>query len=84
MSKHRISEEQTFIEVWGDGYLAGDIAEKLTCIEVEALASLFLSYGQPDAAERWIRYHADGDGCDDMHCRCDDPECIAEREKRDG
>ena len=32
MSKHRISEEQTFIEVWDDGYLAGDIAEKLTCI----------------------------------------------------
>lgn len=75
-----IAEEQEFAAVWSDGHLAADLATKLTCIEVEALASMLLSLGQPEAADKWIEFHAEGDDCDDMHCRCDDPECIAERE----
>jgi len=69
-----------FIEVWGDGYLSGDIATHLTCIEVEAIASLFLSVGNTRAAESWIDNHAEADDCGDMHCRCDNPDCIKERE----
>ncbi|ASR77181.1 hypothetical protein KIV66_gp74 [Mycobacterium phage MyraDee] len=69
----------TFLEVWGDGYLAGDIGSNLTCIEAEAIASLFLSLGQANAAEAWIDGHSEGDDCGDMHCRCDDADCIAER-----
>ncbi|AVJ50824.1 hypothetical protein SEA_KALNOKY_83 [Mycobacterium phage Kalnoky] len=75
-----MDETKHFIEVWGDGYLASDLGEKLTCTEVEALASLLLSLGAGEAAARWIEYHAEGDDCGDMHCRCDDEECKAERE----
>ncbi|AAN01832.1 hypothetical protein SEA_BUZZBUZZ_77 [Mycobacterium phage BuzzBuzz] len=75
-----MDEAKNFVEVWGDGYLAGDLAEKLTCIEVEALASVLLSLGAADAATKWIEYHAEADDCGDQHCRCDDEECKAERE----
>ncbi|WKW87292.1 hypothetical protein SEA_CHARGERPOWER_77 [Mycobacterium phage Chargerpower] len=69
---------KTFIEVWGRD-LAVDVASHLTCIEAEAIASLFLSLGDAKAAEEWIECHAEADDCGDMHCRCDDPECIEER-----
>lgn len=74
-----LSIEQ-FKETWGDLHLAGDIASKLTCIEVEALADVFRTFGAAESAEAWISAHAEGDECGDMHCRCDNPECIAERE----
>ncbi|QDP44657.1 hypothetical protein SEA_NOTHINGSPECIAL_73 [Mycobacterium phage NothingSpecial] len=70
-----------FKEVWGDGYLIGDIGTKLTCIEMEALADMLQACGIPaDRVEEFISAHAEGDECGDMHCTCDDPECIAERE----
>ncbi|ASJ79763.1 hypothetical protein KIY83_gp77 [Mycobacterium phage Fameo] len=76
----QIAAFQVFIETWGDGYLAGDMADKLTCIEAEAIAELFRAFGETRTAEAWIESHAYGDDCGDMHCQCDDPECIKERE----
>ncbi|AYD87016.1 hypothetical protein SEA_NEARLYHEADLESS_87 [Mycobacterium phage NearlyHeadless] len=65
-------EVDFFKQAWGDGYLASDIAEKLTCIEVEALAGLLQVLGDVDSAETWINYHAEGDDCGDSHCLCDE------------
>ncbi|QJD50190.1 hypothetical protein SEA_DANFORTH_87 [Mycobacterium phage Danforth] len=61
-----------FEQAWGDGYLASDIAEKLTCIEVEALAGMLRALGEDRSAETWINYHAEGDDCGDSHCLCDE------------
>ncbi|AFV51210.1 hypothetical protein ST20ES_81 [Mycobacterium phage 20ES] len=69
-----------FKEVWGDGYLIGDIGPNLTCMEMEALADMLQAAGVPaDRVEEMIDAHAEGDDCGDMHCKCDDPECIEER-----
>ncbi len=59
----------------------GDIATSLTCSEAEAVADLFASFGYGNTAEAFIESHAEGDDCGDMHCQCDDPECIEEREE---
>jgi hypothetical protein len=56
---------ENFITVWGDSFLAHDVGPKLTCIEAEALASLFTSFGRADVAERWIEGHAEGDDDED-------------------
>lgn len=70
-----------FKEVWGDGYLLGDIATTLMCTEFEALADMLLAVGvDPQTVEDFEGYHAAGDDCGDLHCRCDDADCIAERE----
>lgn len=74
-----IAAIDNFLEAWGGGYLASDVGDKLSCIEVEALAALLRALGDPGAAEEWIEYHAEGDDCGDLHCRCDDEECIEER-----
>ncbi|QDF18471.1 hypothetical protein SEA_RACHALY_76 [Mycobacterium Phage Rachaly] len=67
-----------FKEVWGDGYLIGDIGTNLTCIEMEALADMLQACGVPaDRVEEMIAYHAEGDDCGDMHCKCGDEECAA-------
>ncbi|AEJ93353.1 hypothetical protein SEA_SUPERCALLIE99_78 [Mycobacterium phage SuperCallie99] len=63
---------KTFVEVWGGSHLAADIADKLTCNEAEAIASLFLGLGDVESADFWIEHHADSDDCDDDHCRCED------------
>lgn len=71
-----------FKEVWGDGYLLGDIATKLTCIEFEAMADLLLAIGVDErTVEAFEDDHSEGDDCGDMHCRCDDTDCIEERTK---
>ncbi|AEL17788.1 hypothetical protein TURBIDO_80 [Mycobacterium phage Turbido] len=75
----KLAMEQ-FKEIWGDGYLIGDIGTKLTCMEMEALADMLQACGvEPSRVEEFISYHAEGDECGDMHCTCDDPECIEER-----
>lgn len=56
-----------FAEVWSDGYLADDVATSLTCVEVDALASLLSSEGRADGAARWLIAHAEGDDSGDLH-----------------
>ncbi|AXH46817.1 hypothetical protein SEA_ACOLYTE_74 [Mycobacterium phage Acolyte] len=73
---------EIFKEKWGDTHLLGDIAGKLTCPEFEALADMLLAVGvDPDTVEEFEDLHAESDECGDMHCQCDDPECIEEREE---
>ncbi|QGJ90974.1 hypothetical protein SEA_BIANCATRI92_76 [Mycobacterium phage BiancaTri92] len=72
---------EQFREVWSDGMLLGDIAGKLTCTEFEAMADMMLAVGfEPRTVAMFEECHAEDDECGDMHCRCDDPECIEERE----
>lgn len=59
-------EEQTFVEVFSDSYLASDVAGRFTCTEVEALANLLLQLNAGDAGERWVKAHMEED--------CDEPE----------
>ena len=60
------------------------IPTSMTCTEVEAMADLLLAHGHARAAEAWIAEHAEEDDCGDWHCKCDDPECIAERDDLTG
>lgn len=57
-----------FLNAW-NGELAGDIATKLTCDEVDAVADLLRATGHTDTAAAWIRHHADGDEPGDSHYR---------------
>jgi len=66
------SQADSFLKVWGDRYLAGDLGTKLTCVEVESLAALLAALGDNEAAEDWISSHAEGDDCGDSHCLCDE------------
>ncbi|QDK03515.1 hypothetical protein SEA_PAINTERBOY_81 [Mycobacterium phage PainterBoy] len=61
-----------FAEVWSDGNLAYEVGPTLSCTEAEALASLLLGIGKPEAAEAWINSHASSDDCGDIHCTCSD------------
>ncbi|AMB18570.1 hypothetical protein NASIATALIE_80 [Mycobacterium phage NaSiaTalie] len=71
---------EQFRQVWSDGMLLSDISGKLTCTEFEALADLMLAVGfEPSTVEAFEECHADADECGDRHCKCDDPECIEER-----
>jgi hypothetical protein len=45
-----------FTEVFADGWLAGDLAEVLTCSDVNVLAGL-LESRNPTAAEVWLDVH---------------------------
>lgn len=84
MNDDREAALEHFLNTWGSGsWLAGDIGTSLTCIEVEALADLYRVNDREEEAKGWIRSHAEGDDCGDMHCTCDDPECIEERSKRE-
>ncbi|WP_030277081.1 hypothetical protein [Streptomyces sp. NRRL B-24484] len=46
---------------------AGDIAELLTCGELNALADVMRSLGYPGRAEMWTEAHAQGDAEGDSH-----------------
>lgn len=59
-----------FVAEWTTGYLADDIAAKLRCEEVEALAELLTAIGHTEAAQYWLTAHAGGDDCGDQHCIC--------------
>ena len=50
-----------FIVVWGDAYLADDIAPKLNCTEAGALIELLRLLGDDDSAETWRAAHAESD-----------------------
>lgn len=68
-----------FRKVWSRSDLAGDLGERLTCTEVEALAELLTALGAPEAAAVWLEAHADGDDPDDAHYRGDgEPEPVAD------
>jgi hypothetical protein len=56
-----------FVSVWNDGMLAGDLGERLTCSEVEALAEVFEFAGSEDGAQTWLDAHAEGDDEGDSH-----------------
>jgi hypothetical protein len=48
--------------------LAGDLAVRLTCVEVDALAGLLRAFGRDEAADLWITEHAtEDDEGDDRH-----------------
>lgn len=49
-----------FVDAWGAA-LAGDVADKLTCRELEALTDLFGAMGEHELAATWTREHAWGD-----------------------
>lgn len=57
-----------FLEVWS-GDLADDLATKLTCGEVDALARLLHDHGRHAAAAAWINIHSRADEEDDEHER---------------
>lgn len=67
-----MSTVEQFCETWGGGHLSCDVADKLTCIEAEALAELFAAFGDERSAQQWVRDHSWGDDCGDLHCRCVD------------
>ncbi|MDX3110153.1 hypothetical protein [Nonomuraea angiospora] len=50
-----------------DSYCAYDVAVRLNCGEVEALANLFTALGSPDLAATWIDAHAEDDDEGDLH-----------------
>jgi len=60
-----------FVDRFNDGSLSGDVAEKLSCEEVERLADLFRALGLPDAADMWLRDHAADDDEGDRHVLTD-------------
>lgn len=49
------------------GNLAADVASKLTCSEVEALAELLSAMGGNEQAEGWIEEHTETDEPGDAH-----------------
>lgn len=68
METHESNELAQFAEVWGQE-LSHDLASKLTCDEVDALASLLRSGGHDALADDWINGHALTDDSDDAHFR---------------
>ncbi len=47
-----------FVQVFSDPeYAAEQIADTLTCVEVNVLVALLESCGQPRAAARWLAHH---------------------------
>lgn len=69
-----IAAAKHFITTWAASengpHLANDIADKLRCDEVEALAGLLEALGQQESAKQWIIAHSVSDDCDDQHCTC--------------
>ncbi|SDL93059.1 hypothetical protein [Microbacterium azadirachtae] len=51
--------------------LATDIAPRLSCIEVEAVAGLLRALGEPATADTWIREHVTDDEIGDAHYQGD-------------
>ncbi|PZG47454.1 hypothetical protein C1I98_13365 [Spongiactinospora gelatinilytica] len=52
-----------------NGYCADEIAARLACSEVDALAALLTALGDEELAATWIEYHAEGDDEDEDHYR---------------
>jgi hypothetical protein len=64
-----------FASVFDEGDLPYAVGPSMTCTEVEALAGLMRALGRDNAADAWIKGHAENDDCGDEHCVCD--ECKA-------
>lgn len=60
-----------FTAVFSKQDLAADVAPKLSCIEVEALAGLLRALGEPAAADTWMQEHATADELGDAHYQGD-------------
>jgi hypothetical protein len=60
-----------FIAVFSRHDFAADVAPRLSCIEVEALAGLLRALGEPATADTWIQEHATGDELGDAHYQGD-------------
>ncbi|MDH2425766.1 hypothetical protein [Sphaerisporangium sp. TRM90804] len=52
-----------------DPLVAAEVAQSLTCSEVDALADLLTALGRPDLAAEWVDAHADQDDQGDAHYR---------------
>lgn len=57
---------RVFQETWNVD-LAAELATKLTCSEVNAIADLLITTDRPDLAAAWISEHSDGDDEGDEH-----------------
>jgi hypothetical protein len=56
-----------FASVFSRGDTADDLAVRLSCTEVDALAGLLRAFGRDEAADLWIAEHATDDDEGDAH-----------------
>ncbi|TDQ02297.1 MULTISPECIES: hypothetical protein [unclassified Leifsonia] len=56
-----------FTAVFSKHDLAADLAPRLSCTEIEALAGLFRALGEPATADTWLEEHATDDEIGDAH-----------------
>ncbi len=61
------NELTQFTAVFSKHDLAADLAPRLSCIEVEALADRRRALGEPATADTWIQEHATDDEIGDAH-----------------
>ena len=72
-----------FTAVFSKRDLAADIAPRLSCIEVEALAGLLRELGEPATADTWIQAHAADDEIGDAHYQGDTLEYLVPIDPQD-
>jgi len=65
------NELTRFTAVFSRQDFARDVAPRLSCIEVEALAGLLRALGEPATADTWIQEHAADDEIGDAHYQGD-------------
>ncbi|WP_435108098.1 hypothetical protein [Nocardiopsis synnemataformans] len=58
---------ETFVLTFSEGDLADELAARLTCSEVDALASLLFALGCEDSARTWLVSHSADDDEGDRH-----------------
>lgn len=56
-----------FVAVFASVELADEVAARLNCVEVDALAQLLRTTGETGAADAWITAHATDDDEGDEH-----------------
>ena len=61
------NELTRFTAVFSRHDLAADLAPRLSCVGVEALAGLLRALGEPATADAWIQEHATDDELGDAH-----------------
>lgn len=55
------------MSVFSHGDCADDLAVRMSCSEVDALAGLLRAFGRDEAADLWIAEHATDDDEGDAH-----------------
>ncbi|MEU6351055.1 hypothetical protein ABZ896_17230 [Streptomyces sp. NPDC047072] len=60
---------ERFATAWADDILVDDLAGRLTCTEVELLATVLRQCGNQAAGDCWITVHADNERPGDDHYR---------------